>query len=735
MKIPRIEYRKYYIIGIFVVLFLWGNPVEFGKENTFFHGYSIQKPIIRIGLGVNISDIKIQSSSGMKIYEVNSHYKLIADDVKAVNIRGRREKLSEKFIIQVAQTRTREEAELMAQDLRIRIGNNVYVTENKTKGIFLVKVGDFLTRGDALKFIKTLNQGGIKDTWILREEITEKTVKPFWILVNNELKSLSDDTVLYFIPSNKQSFLSYKGRDYRGIFVLRASRKGIVLVNILNIEDYLRGVVPSEFSPYSFNELEAHKAQAIAARTYAIKNLGTFEDLGYDLCDTPKSQFYKGMSAEHPLSNKAVELTRGEAIFYGGKLINALYTSTCGGMTENVEYVFEGQALPYLRSTECFYEKQKEWLVESMCSISPVRVGGENIGHHIAYLISLKVIPSKINSAFYEKEASFDEAVEWIENALILLGKKKKVFSREKSSLNFITFAHLVVGAFGWQERVENLLLKSEVTYMLKDFSELKEEDRNKLAYLVFASIFPDLHNIGSLDRTLTRAELAFYLAKVISSYRDFRNQGIFIGFNKNKIEFEKGNEERQVSLTSNVFLLRNNGGHYSFSSYFHLLRGEKVRWVEGDGEVKLLEIFSPFNSKTLDRHSVFQRWQHRESREKLERRINQYYPIGVLMDVIPQRRGLSKRVIELLIKGTESQVVVKGLKIRHVLGLRENLFVIDREYDEEGKTNYFMFSGRGWGHGVGLCQVGAFGMAQAGADYTEILKKYYHGIKIEKMY
>ena len=87
------------------------------------------------------------------------------------------------------------------------------------------------------------------------------------------------------------------------------------------------------------------------------------------------------------------------------------------------------------------------------------------------------------------------------------------------------------------------------------------------------------------------------------------------------------------------------------------------------------------------------------------------------------------------MIKGSESQVVVKGLKVRYVLGLRENLFVIDREFDEEGKISYFIFSGRGWGHGVGLCQVGSFGMAQAGADYTEILKKYYQGTKIKKIY
>jgi len=60
---------------------------------------------------------------------------------------------------------------------------------------------------------------------------------------------------------------------------------------------------------------------------------------------------------------------------------------------------------------------------------------------------------------------------------------------------------------------------------------------------------------------------------------------------------------------------------------------------------------------------------------------------------------------------------------------------VIDREYDEDGNISHFIFTGRGWGHGVGLCQVGAYGMAREGANYKKILKKYYKGIKIVKKY
>ena len=137
--------------------------------------------------------------------------------------------------------------------------------------------------------------------------------------------------------------------------------------------------------------------------------------------------------------------------------------------------------------------------------------------------------------------------------------------------------------------------------------------------------------------------------------------------------------------------------------------------------------------SNVLDQPSQYHTWQVRSRREDLETRINQYYPVGKLMDLIPQRRGASQRVVELLIVGQEGRAVVKGLNIRQVLNLRDTLFVIDRETDTENRLTHFLFSGKGWGHGVGLCQVGAFRMAQKGASYADILKKYYQGIHLEK--
>jgi stage II sporulation protein D len=77
----------------------------------------------------------------------------------------------------------------------------------------------------------------------------------------------------------------------------------------------------------------------------------------------------------------------------------------------------------------------------------------------------------------------------------------------------------------------------------------------------------------------------------------------------------------------------------------------------------------------------------------------------------------------------------VRGGRIRSALGLREQLFVIERKTDESGRVTGFAFLGRGWGHGVGMCQVGAYGLARQGFTHEQILKAYYTGIDLTKMY
>jgi stage II sporulation protein D len=734
MRLKRIKYLIILFLGF---SFFGGAPVEFGNEGAFFHGFMIPNPVISIGLGTNLKDLLIRSSSGMKIYEVNTGYKLVADDAAEVQIKGGGQKITEKFVLLVAHTKEKKDADLLAASLKGKIAGRVYIeenTEDTAGGVFEVKVGDFLTRTAALAAIKNLNGLGWKDVWIVREDVTERETKPIWMLLENQLQPLGRDSVIYFIPSNPQSLLSFNGRDYRGFFILRGTPNGVVLVNVLNLEDYLKSVVPSEMNPDQFNGLEALKAQAVAARTYAVKNMGQYRDYGYDLVDTPRSQFYSGMGAEHALSTKAVEETRGEVVLYKGELINALYMSTCGGRTEDVENVFPGPPCPYLKSVECTYEKQPEWNLSVKTPVLPIMVDGRNASLDVAFLVSLSVIPLGVEPLDFRQDVSFDEAAEWIRAARKLLGVKAGSPAVEPGPVNFVNLAEMLVRGFGWDERVHRLLLPSEIEFLVKGLRQVPEKERGPLAYCLWAGIFPAGLKTGDPLRPVTRAETAMALSRILSAQKDVYKSGIFRSAAKNTIEVGQDFERKTLRLSPHLYLLRNIDGTDTFATQLTLLGGERVRWIEREGEVASLEVFYPPNSNVLDRSSRYNRWQVQRTAEELGAMIGQSYNIGRLVDISVKRRGVSGRAAELLITGTDSSVTVRGFQIREVLGLRDTLFVIDKSYDEDGRVAGYTFTGRGWGHGVGLCQVGAYGMALAGANYREILKKFYTGVKIDKL-
>lgn len=137
---------------------------------------------------------------------------------------------------------------------------------------------------------------------------------------------------------------------YRGVAQVRVNGSGrLAGVNEVPIEQYLYGVVPRELPPVPYGEPEAQKAQAVAARTYALRGLGKRASEGYDLLATTTDQVYGGYAAEHPVSSRAVDETAGIVATYGGKLIEALFSSTSGGATANNEDVYDSDPIPYLR--------------------------------------------------------------------------------------------------------------------------------------------------------------------------------------------------------------------------------------------------------------------------------------------------------------------------------------------------------------------------------------------------
>lgn len=162
--------------------------------------------------------------------------------------------------------------------------------------------------------------------------------------------SSSAGTPLKLQPA-ANGFLMIGDKAYRGEMLFRrAGNDRITLINVLEMEKYLLGVVPFEIGRAQ-GQIEAIKAQAIAARTYAIGGMGSRVALGFDFYATVADQVYGGASGEDTMVSRGVMETRGEIITYRGDPIIAYYSSTCGGRTSAVAEVWPWrESKPYLKS-------------------------------------------------------------------------------------------------------------------------------------------------------------------------------------------------------------------------------------------------------------------------------------------------------------------------------------------------------------------------------------------------
>jgi stage II sporulation protein D len=156
------------------------------------------------------------------------------------------------------------------------------------------------------------------------------------------------------------------GREYRGHAVLRRDAKGVTVVNVVGLEEYLGGVVGAELGTKNASDEQALRAQAIVARTFALKNLGRWSADGFDLYSGVADQVYAGVVAEAEPVRRAVQSTRGQVVTFQGALIDAFFSSTCGGRTAQGTEAFRNAARPYLRSIEDAPAGGSAW-----CSGSP----------------------------------------------------------------------------------------------------------------------------------------------------------------------------------------------------------------------------------------------------------------------------------------------------------------------------------------------------------------------------
>jgi stage II sporulation protein D len=201
------------------------------------------------------------------------------------------------------------------------------------------------------------------------------------------------------------------GRRYRGeLKVVPAGKGRVTVVNVLPMEDYVRGVVASEMS-HGW-PLEALKSQAVVARSYAVANKGRYASDGFDLCATPACQVYGGISAERPATDKAVASTRGQVLMYKGEPISAVFHSCCGGETDDAKDVWRSKGVPYLKGVRGRWCRRgsphHQWKAEisEETLAAAMRSAGHDVGSRIR---SIRIVSRTGAGRAYEVRVTGDE--------------------------------------------------------------------------------------------------------------------------------------------------------------------------------------------------------------------------------------------------------------------------------------------------------------------------------------
>jgi stage II sporulation protein D len=227
------------------------------------------------------------------------------------------------------------------------------------------KSGDMKFGADETFAIECLADN-VQEVFYSSRPVTIQTNGRF-LKVRNHANDLIRENLdeINIIPRGNGNRIRFQEKRYRGLMRLLPRGESIRVINVIYMEDYLRGVVPPEIGPRADNEIEAVKAQAVAARTYAMAHLKQYDNEPFDIKSSIMDQVYEGASIENKLVNSAIDLTAGRVITYHDEMINAYYHSTCGGRTDDVDDVWDKKEIPYLKSVEdgtaCAWSKYYNW--------------------------------------------------------------------------------------------------------------------------------------------------------------------------------------------------------------------------------------------------------------------------------------------------------------------------------------------------------------------------------------
>lgn len=318
--------------------------LSLGAQNIFAIGSNpSNSQYVKIGLfygGSSQTTVKLSSKTGFRIMTVNDDYSQpVADILNKNNIIVKKD-----FTYHVQEGDTFS----TASEAMAKLGNGSFVYYD---GTFKVVRGSYKTLEEAQKTGLQVIDANKKLVIVTDEN-------------GNPLFAHSGDVEIT-IESVNDGKVKIADKEYRGgAMFKRLSNSDMTVINRLPIEEYLYGVVPKEMS--GSWPIEALKAQSVCARNFTYKNMKKHKAQGFDLCSTVDCQAYGGVAIEHKNSTKAVDETRGKAIYYMDSLAEIYYHANSGGRTEDIENVWS-KALPYMRGVKDDFslgEKDSNWTVK-----------------------------------------------------------------------------------------------------------------------------------------------------------------------------------------------------------------------------------------------------------------------------------------------------------------------------------------------------------------------------------
>lgn len=681
---------------------------------------AIAPPLLRVGLATDESAVSFERIEGGYVIVAPSGPFTIG---RGFTVHAPLAGAATRWAVQVAALSDRTSADRFAERIRSELGVPATVVFNAAGGSYRVIAGDLPTDEEARLFRQSLIDRGYQSDIVVVRRPAVQEFAPRLRLVDDEGDEVTFDGESILILPAKGETLPIAGQPYRGGARLFVNNRGLLnVINELNLEHYVRGVVPNEMGPSSFPEIEALKAQALAARTYAISRLGDFSTEGYDICPTPACQVYRGFATEQPLSNQAVEETAGLILTYEGRPIDALYTSTCGGETSNVATMFPGRSEPYLRHVRCV---ELDLAEVAGVADSPLLDEMAFEARLAAHLLGTAAQPGRSWSA--------RNVAAIVAEAMRLAGMPAEGIGAPASSRRGDVLSYL---GRVWQleEHADALILPEDRQY----YFPLSDDDRDAFlaaAFMIRYRLLPaQMIDQIDLQQAMPREELLGIVASWLRRHDRLRDvRGKLAAIDGRSMSLNVEGERREFAVPSGIPLFRNILGRYQEQSRVVAMLNDRVAIHLGpEGTPVAAVIEGNYDGAAFDRTSSFASWVRSFRADELAKTISRRNPVTGVVDLRPVEIDEAHRVARLEVVTPDRVVPLEGIVIRWSLGLPDNLFTIDRSVDPDGMPR-FTFFGKGWGHGTGMCQVGAYGMAFRGWSAERIVRHFYTGAEVTR--